>query len=335
MALLLAVLALAGCGSSGESEKSGLARKASGYVAWPFFGRVPERTHYLPAERAGARPAAEAGLVDQHPRADRVPAGDRRRRRLHDQQVRQRQSDPPQRPQGPLGTELRPEEPRQADRRHRAGLLPGARLRRLPRRLLSSPATPRPARGSGRDNCTPTSNPRRCRSTATSTSAPTPPRSSPSTPSDGQTVWTFNSPGAIKASPSYDAGHIFVADYQSSMFALNADDRQAGLAHQHQQGGAVRQGRLLLLARDRLRPRLRRPRRRHRLRLRREDRQGRVGLPDRRRRSTARPPSPRSPAPRRPSTSAPKTAASTPSTRAPARSAGPTTSAARCRARRP
>jgi outer membrane protein assembly factor BamB len=40
---------------------------------------------------------------------------------------------------------------------------------------------------------------------------------------DGHTVWSFRAPGAIKASPSYDAGNVFVADYQSSMFALDAD----------------------------------------------------------------------------------------------------------------
>src|ERR1700744_2415706 len=39
---------------------------------------------------------------------------------------------------------------------------------------------------------------------------------------DGHTVWTFKAPGAIKASPSYDAGNVFVADYESSMFALSA-----------------------------------------------------------------------------------------------------------------
>jgi outer membrane protein assembly factor BamB len=39
---------------------------------------------------------------------------------------------------------------------------------------------------------------------------------------DGHTIWTFKAPGAIKASPSYDAGNVFVADYQSSMFALDA-----------------------------------------------------------------------------------------------------------------
>jgi outer membrane protein assembly factor BamB len=40
---------------------------------------------------------------------------------------------------------------------------------------------------------------------------------------DGHTVWKFKAPGAIKASPSYDAGNVFVADYESSMYALDAN----------------------------------------------------------------------------------------------------------------
>jgi outer membrane protein assembly factor BamB len=40
---------------------------------------------------------------------------------------------------------------------------------------------------------------------------------------DGHKVWTFDAPGAIKASPSYDQGDVFVADYESSMYALNAN----------------------------------------------------------------------------------------------------------------
>jgi outer membrane protein assembly factor BamB len=40
---------------------------------------------------------------------------------------------------------------------------------------------------------------------------------------DGHTVWTFKAPGAVKASPSYDAGNVFVGDYESTMFALDAD----------------------------------------------------------------------------------------------------------------
>jgi outer membrane protein assembly factor BamB len=41
-------------------------------------------------------------------------------------------------------------------------------------------------------------------------------------PEDGKTVWTFKAPGAIKASPSYHGGLVFAADYESTMFALDA-----------------------------------------------------------------------------------------------------------------
>jgi outer membrane protein assembly factor BamB len=40
--------------------------------------------------------------------------------------------------------------------------------------------------------------------------------------SDGRVLWQFNSPGAIKASPSYHDGRVYVADYQGAMFCLEA-----------------------------------------------------------------------------------------------------------------
>jgi outer membrane protein assembly factor BamB len=40
--------------------------------------------------------------------------------------------------------------------------------------------------------------------------------------SDGRLLWQFNSPGAIKASPSYHAGRVYVADYEGSMYSLDA-----------------------------------------------------------------------------------------------------------------
>jgi outer membrane protein assembly factor BamB len=41
-------------------------------------------------------------------------------------------------------------------------------------------------------------------------------------PKDGKVVWKFDAPGTIKASPSYHEGKIFVADFESGMFALDA-----------------------------------------------------------------------------------------------------------------
>lgn len=40
--------------------------------------------------------------------------------------------------------------------------------------------------------------------------------------SDGAIRWRFNSPAAIKASPSFHSGRVFDADYQGAMFALDA-----------------------------------------------------------------------------------------------------------------
>ena len=281
-----------------------------------LFGRVPERTHYLPTARREPRPAAARSVVDQHPRADRVPAGGRRRRRLRRQQVRQRASGPPATTARSLWERQRdPKNERQADRRHRARLPRGRRLRRLPRR--------RTGRGRREDredrmwkrnlHAHLESSPLAVDGTLyLGTTRRTSSRCAPPT---ARCSGRFNSPGAIKASPSYHDGRVFVADYEGSMFCARRRYRQAALAHQHDQGGAVRQGRLLLLAGDRLRPRLRGPRRRHRLRLRRTRPAGSTGPSRPTTSSTARPPSPRSRARRRPSTSAPTTSTSTRSTR--------------------
>jgi outer membrane protein assembly factor BamB len=39
---------------------------------------------------------------------------------------------------------------------------------------------------------------------------------------DGRVLWRFNSPGAIKASPSFHDGRVYVADYEGAMFCLEA-----------------------------------------------------------------------------------------------------------------
>jgi hypothetical protein len=151
---------------------------------------------------------------------------------------------------------------------------------------------------------------------------------------DGHTVWTFSAPGAVKASPSYDAGNVFVGDYESTMFALDAKTGKVAWRTNTSEvapggkGGFFSSPAIAFGTSTRpattapSMPSTRRP--------------ARSAGPSRpAARSTARPPSPRSRARRQPSTSALKTASSTPSTRAPARSAGPTASAARCRGRRP
>jgi outer membrane protein assembly factor BamB len=53
--------------------------------------------------------------------------------------------------------------------------------------------------------------------------------------SDGKTVWSFNSPGAIKASPSYHDGRVFAAD--GTVFAL--DEKTGKVDWSFDTGGPV------------------------------------------------------------------------------------------------
>lgn len=84
---------------------------------------------------ATARPAATGSLVAQYPRPDRVPAGDRQRRRLRRQQVRQPGRAEAQRPQGDLALHDEEQPARRATRRHRPRLPRRPCLLRRDRRL--------------------------------------------------------------------------------------------------------------------------------------------------------------------------------------------------------
>src|SRR6187551_2590183 len=72
IALLLAVAAClapgAGCGGSDDQGSAGTAASGeAALVPWPLFGRVPERTHYLPAhERFLDPPLKEAWSINTH-----------------------------------------------------------------------------------------------------------------------------------------------------------------------------------------------------------------------------------------------------------------------------
>ena len=335
LAVIACIAALAGCGGSAAGTGPGPARpppKRRGeapLVDWPLFGRVPERTHYLPAERRALDPPLrEAWSINTHALIEFPPAVAGGVAYVVNK-YGNAQSGAAARPQGALGTDHRPE-----------------------RRRARRPTSPRPSTTAASS------------SSPTSTAS-----WSPSTPTSGKQDWARNlhshlesSPMAVggtplprhrqhrrgrparlrrqgplaastrparsKPAPATTTGASTSPTTRASMFCLDAEHRQAGLAHQHEQGAALRRGRLLLLAGDRLRPRLRRPRRRHRLRLRRADRQGRLVLPDRRLRLrlAGRRQGPRHA--RRPSTSAPTTSTSTRSTRAAASSAGDSTSAA-------
>lgn len=245
---LVALLALlvAGCGGGSTSSSSGGASSATGsgksnseapatipaetlepgYLDWPFFGRVPQRTHYLPANRGEIDrpldpPLKQAWSINTHALIEFPPAiggrvaytinkyGDGKAIQLGTHKVI-----------GELNLDPK-------DKGHQSivtgpayyrGLVYGAFLdgtlaagnvkteepvwtRHLGSHLESSPL---PVDGNvyiGTD-----------KGQLLALDA-----------GDGHTVWSFQAPGAIKASPSYDQGNIFVADYQSSMFALDAD----------------------------------------------------------------------------------------------------------------
>ena len=223
MALVVVVALLAGCGGSDGSTSGGgsASSSSSGYVDWPLFGRVPERTHYLPDERRVLDPPLkQAWSINTHALIEFPPAihdgvayvinkyGNGKAVRLRDRKVlwelkiRPSNKGKPNFVTAPVYYE---------------GAVYGAFLdghvaagdaetgkklwvRKLHAHLESSPLAVNGTLYLGTD----TTNLVALRA------------------SDGKTVWSFNSPGAIKASPSYHDGRVFAADYQSSVYALDA-----------------------------------------------------------------------------------------------------------------
>ncbi|MBS1888493.1 MAG: PQQ-binding-like beta-propeller repeat protein [Actinobacteria bacterium] len=232
LALLATLAALvAGCGGGEPSGSAGGAGAATvpakalepRYIDWPFFGRTPQRTHYLPAgdgivDRPLDPPLKQAWSVSTHGLIEFPPAigdgiayainkyGNGKAVRLRDRKV-----------VGELVLDRR-NHGKQAIVTGPAfyrGLVYGAFLdgtlaagngrtgqvvwkRHLHAHLESSPL---PVDGKvflGTDTAEVLAFDAR----------------------DGHPLWRFKAPGAIKASPSYDDGDIFVADYESSMYAL-------------------------------------------------------------------------------------------------------------------
>jgi outer membrane protein assembly factor BamB len=225
--LLVLVLGLlgSGCGDSGDDSASGArgpAATGASYVDWPLFGRVPERTHYLPAEeKALDPPLKEAWSINTHALIEFPPAindgiayvinkyGNGKAVRLRDRKVlweiniRPSDKGKPNFVTSPV---------------YYRGVVYGAFLtghlaagdaktgkklwvRKLDAHLESSPLAVDGTLYLGTDT-----------TNLLALDA-----------SDGSTKWSFNAPGAIKASPSYHDGKVFFADYESSMFALDAD----------------------------------------------------------------------------------------------------------------
>jgi outer membrane protein assembly factor BamB len=217
-------LGLTGCDGAGGDSASGAGGSAAtggSYVDWPLFGRVPARTHYLPAEeKALDPPLKEAWSVNTHALIEFPPAihdgvayvinkyGNGKAVRLRDRKVlweinvRPSDKGKPNFVTAPVYYE---------------GVVYGAFLngnlaagdaktgKRLWVRKLGAHLESSPLAIDGRLYL------------GTDTTDLLALRAS-----DGSTLWKFNAPGAIKASPSYDDGKVFFADYQSSMFALDA-----------------------------------------------------------------------------------------------------------------
>jgi len=221
LAAIACALALGGCGSSSDG---GLEASSAdpGLVPWPLFGRVPERTHYLPAppRRALDPPLREAWSINTHALIEFPPAiadgvayvvnnyGNAKAVRLRDRKVLwERNTDPKD-----SGTPTDVTAPVYHEGKVFFAYVDGNLVavdaasgkqvwtRKLAGHLESSPMAVGGTLYLGTD-----------KTNVVAVDA-----------SGGKVLWQFNSPGAIKASPSFHNGRVFVADYQSAMFCLEA-----------------------------------------------------------------------------------------------------------------
>jgi outer membrane protein assembly factor BamB len=216
--------ALASCGSDGSGETGEGPAKATksvaGRIDWPQFGRVPERTHYLPAEaKLLDPPLKQVWSINTHALIEFPPAlhagvayvinkyGNGKAVRVRDRKVlweiniRPSDKGKPNFVTAPVyykgkvyGAFL--------DGHLAAGIAKNghkAWVKDLHAHLESSPLAVNDSLYLGTDT-----------HEVVALRA-----------SDGQTRWVFHSPAAIKASPSYHDGRVFVADYESGMFALD------------------------------------------------------------------------------------------------------------------
>ena len=221
---LVLTLGAAGCGSSGQEETGASASEVasgSGYIDWPMFGRVPQRTHYLAVEgKALDPPLKQAWSINTHALIEFPPAihdgiayvinkyGNGKAVRLSDRKIlcelniRPSDKGVPNFVTAPVYYEGRVYGAFLTGHLAAGDAATGKKdwVRKLDAHLESSPLAVDGTLYLGTD----TTNLLALRA------------------SDGRTRWSFNAPGAIKASPSYDDGKVFFADYQSSVFALDA-----------------------------------------------------------------------------------------------------------------
>ncbi|HEV7400510.1 MAG TPA: PQQ-binding-like beta-propeller repeat protein [Solirubrobacterales bacterium] len=227
LTVLAGAVALGGCGGSGRPNGNGdvnASSSNSGLVSWPLFGRVPERTHYLPAppRRALDPPLREAWSINTHALIEFPPAiaggiayvvnkyGNAKAVRLRDRKILwERNTNPkdsgtptdvtgPVYHQGNVFFAYVDGDLVAVDARSGKQVW----TRKLAGHLESSPMAVGGTLYLGTD-----------KTNVVAVRA-----------SDGKVLWQFNSPAAIKASPSFHRGRIFVADYESGIFCLDASD---------------------------------------------------------------------------------------------------------------
>jgi outer membrane protein assembly factor BamB len=222
-AIVLAALAalslvIPGCGGDSAGEGA----HDAPLVDWPAFGRVPERTHYLPADRRALDPPLrEAWSINTHGLIEFPPAvaggvayvvnkyGNLKAVRLRDHKTLwERMRDP-----ADSGKPTDVTAPVHSEGRVFVAYLDGELIaldaasgkpawrRDLGSHLESSPMVARGTLYIGSD-----------KTNLIALRA-----------SDGKTRWQFNAPGAIKASPSHHDGRVYVADYEGAMFCLDAE----------------------------------------------------------------------------------------------------------------
>jgi outer membrane protein assembly factor BamB len=221
LAAVAGALALASWKSSNNDKGAQASATEAPLVSWPFFGRVPERTHYLPAQpRALNPPLRETWSISTHALIEFPPAvadgvayvvnkyGNAKAVRLRDRKILWERVTDPKNSGTPTDVT--------APVYHRgkvffayvdgnlvavdAGTGKPAWTRKLAGHLESSPMAVGGTLYLGTD-----------KTNVVAVRA-----------ADGKVLWQFNSPGAIKASPSFHRGRVFVADYQGAMFCLDA-----------------------------------------------------------------------------------------------------------------
>jgi outer membrane protein assembly factor BamB len=223
------LLVVMGCGGSRSgSDSSGSAGSAAGSAGtptslsgWPLFGRVPERTHYLPSrDRELDPPLRETWSINTHALIEFPPAiadgfayvvnkyGNALAVRLSDRKVIWRIDTEPRDRGEPTDVTAPVYDSGTLYLAFLDGSLAaidaatGKRRweRDLHTHLESSPLVVDGTLYIGTNG-----------TNVVAMDA-----------TDGSIRWQFNSPEAIKASPSFHDGRVFVADYAGSMFALDA-----------------------------------------------------------------------------------------------------------------